>query len=315
MADTTFTYGPSNVTTLLSLSMEKRKKDIADAVFNQIPTFEFLNSEGRVLEDGGVSIVAPLMTSRSTAAGFYDGYGELDVTPQDPFTSTQYKWKQAYASISVNGREVAQNQGAGRIANLVESKQMHAEKSLKDVINEGLHASSPGSEDITSLVTLIDATSTIGDINSTSNSYWQSLVTTGGVFASQGVADWRTTANTLMLRGGSPKLILTTQTVHEAYEGTLVPQKRYANDSTGNARFNDIMFGDMKVRFDGQCASGVSYFLDPNALALYVHENRNFTLDEWVKIPDQDARVTQLFVMLELAAINRRLLAKVTTQS
>jgi hypothetical protein len=317
MLDLLHTWGPDNVGQLLVSTHEKRgKKEVADAIFNRIPTFEYLNTKGKIMLDGGASIVMPLEVARNTTAKFYDGYDLLDVTAQDNHTAAQYKWKQGAASVSISGREAnIQNRGEAALMNLLNMKQKNAERSLRDIINQKLHGAANTAKDIQSLVTLIDATSTIGDINSTANTYWQAAVKTGGVFASQGVADWRNLYNTLKNRQGNPDMIITTQTIFEAYEATMAPQIRYTSMTTADARFRDLEFSGSKVRFDDQCASGVSYFLDSDAIQLFVSENVNFIYNDFVRPPDQDAKVAQFLVGLELATSNRRLLGKVTGQS
>lgn len=314
--DLLHSWGPDNVAQLLVSTLEKRpKKEVANAIFNAIPTFEYLNSKGRVMLDGGASIVVPLEVGSNSTAKFFDGYDILDVTAQDNHTAAQYKWKQAYASVSISGREVSQNRGESQIMNLLMLKQKNAEKSLRNMINQKLHGASNTAIEPISLVTLIDATSTIGEINSTANSYWQSLVSTGGVFASTGVATWRTHYNTLKNRGANPDMIITTQTVHEAYEATMAPQIRYTSLGMGDTKFRDLEFAGAKVRFDDQCASGVSYFLDSDSLHLYINESVNFKYNEFVRPPDQDAKVAQFLVELAVATSNRRNLGKVTSQS
>lgn len=315
--DTLNTWGPDNAGTLLTTTLEKRpKKEVADAIFNAIPTLEYLNSKGQVVVDGGASILTPLEVASNTTAKFYDGYDTLDITAQDNHTSAQYTWKQASVSVSISGREAdIQNRGEAALMNMLMLKQKNAEKSLRDTINSKLHGASNTSKEVNSLVTLIDATSTVGDINSTSNSYWQSLVTSGGVFATQGVADWRTTYNTLRNRGGRPDFILTTQTVYEAYEATMTPQIRYASLSKGDTKFADLEFAGAKVRFDDDCASGVSYFLDSDFVHLYIAAGKNFKYNDFVRPPEQDAKVAQFMVGLELGTSNRRMLGKVTGQS
>ena len=242
MADTIFTYGPDNVAELLATTMSKRpKKEIANAIFDKIPTFEYLNTKARVTVDGGATLLVDLEIATNTGAKFYSGYDTLDTSAQDNHTTAQYIWKQASAPVTISGRQArVQNSGSSRIHSLLQAKQNNAIKSLRDVINVKMHAASPVSNDISSLVTLIDATSTIGDINSTNAAYWQSLVTSGGVFAAQGVADWRTTYNTQKNKGANPDMIITTQTMHEAYEATMAPQIRYQSLDKGETKFKDL---------------------------------------------------------------------------
>ncbi len=315
--DLLHTWGPDNVGQLLVSTHEKRgKKEVANAVFNRIPTFEYLNTKGKIMLDGGASIVLPLEVAKNSTGKFYDGYDLLDVTAQDNHTAAQFKWKQGAASVSISGREAnIQNRGESALMNLLNMKQNNAERTLRDLINQKLHGASNTAKEISSLVTLIDATSTIGDINSTSNTYWQSLVTSGGVFAAQGVADWRHTYNSLKNRQGNPDMFITTQSIFESYEATMTPQIRYTNMETADARFRDLEFSGAKVRFDDQCASGVTYILDSDAIVLFVNENVNFIYNDFVRPPDQDAKVAQFLVGLELTTSNRRLLGKITGQS
>ena len=176
MADLLHAWGPSNVGELLASTNEKRlKKDVADAVFNKIPTFEYLNKKGKIMVDGGAALLVDLEVASNSTAGFYSGYDVIDTTAQDNHTTASYAWKQAAASVSISGRQSdIQNTGESAIRKLLDMKQQNAEKSLRDKINEKMHSDANTSKDIISLRTMIDATSTIGDVNSTSNSYWQS---------------------------------------------------------------------------------------------------------------------------------------------
>jgi len=93
--DILHTWGPDNVGQLLTSTHEKRgKKEVANAIFNRIPTLEYLNSKGKIMLDGGASIVLPLEVAANTTARFYD------VTP----TSVVPKW-----DVTVFNRNVLPN--------------------------------------------------------------------------------------------------------------------------------------------------------------------------------------------------------------
>jgi hypothetical protein len=314
MADLLHTFGPSNVATLLTTTIENRRGEIKDAIFNDLVTIKYLKDKNKVTVQGGAGIVMPLMYAKNGTAQFYNGYDTLNVTPQEGFTATQFKWKEAAVSISLSNREEnIQNTGKQEVFSIVKAKMDQAEMSLKDVLNTAIFAAAPGANDLGSLVTTIDATSTIGDINSTTSSWWQSLVTTSGSFAAQGRSDMLTTWNTLITRGGGVKptdLILTTPTVHGYYEGSLIPQQRYESAEQGNASFKSLMFKTAPVVFDTACTSGAMYFLNSDALELIVHSNQDFKLTEWVKPSNQTARTAQMVVALELTTNNRRRLGK-----
>ena len=317
MSDLLHGAGPDYVANLLATTQSKRpKKEAMDAIFNAMPTLEYLNSKGKIMLDGGADVRIPLEVAKNANAGFYSGYDVLPTTPTEHLTEARYEWKQAQSPVTVSGREAdIQNRGEAAIINLVASKQKNTEKSLRDLISRKLHGASNASNEILSLATLIDATSTVGEINSTNKSYWQSYVDTGGIFPTVGIADWRTALNTLKNRGGNPDMIITTQTIHELYEAELSELVRYSSLEKGDIKFRDLQFGPASVRFDSNCASGVSYFLDSDVLHMFVHENRNFVYNDFVRPPDQDAKVSQFLVALALGTSNRRLLGKVTSQT
>lgn len=315
MADQLFTWGVANVTDLITTTTENRDiKDVQDAVFNKLATFEWLNKKKKVRR-GGTSLIVPIRYQSNTPTGFYDGYDALTITPAAELTAAQFKWKQAYGSMSVSGREDRiQNKGKQQVIDLVKQKMEGGDSALSNMLNTALFAASPAARDLGSLVTSIDATSTIGDINSTTYSFWQSRVTASGSFASQGRADMLTMWNALSVRNpqSNPDLILTTTDIHGYYEGSLTPQQRYESTGTGDASFKDLMFKSTPVRFDAQCTSGVMYFLNSEVMELSVDPDTDFRLTEWVKPANQDAKVAQLLFAGELVIKNRRKLGKLT---
>lgn len=317
MADTLFTFGPANVTTLLTTTMENRDiKDIQDGVFNDLVLIKHLQDKNSVRRAGGTSVVVPLRSSKNTTAGFYDGFQTIDVTPQDELTAAQFKWKQAAVSISVSGREERiQNAGQYAVLDLVQSKIEGAQTSLKDKINTALFASTPASTDIGSLVTSIDATSSIGDVNSTTYSFWQSTSTASGSFAGQGLSDMRTLWSTLEVRAPAAPtdLLLTTTSIYNFYEAALQSQQRYMPaDKTGNASFDSLMFRSAPMRYDAACNSGVMYFLNSKVMELVIHSGTDFIMRDWVPSINQDAKTALFMVGLEMVIKNRRKLGKLT---
>jgi hypothetical protein len=317
--ETLFSWGPAgSVGALIATTQENRDiKELQDAVFSRLTLFDWLSKKNRVRRGGGTSIIVPLRISKNTTAASYSNYGVINTAPQDNETAAQFLYKQYAASISLSGKEErVQNKGKYEVMDLVKTKITDAEMALNDKLNTDLFAASPASQDIGSLVTSIDATSTIGQINSTTYSFWQSTNTTSGSFSAQGLADMRTLWNTLSQRNPSsvPDLLLTTPTIHGYYEASLQAQQRYMPDNTtGNASFNKLMFKSSPVDMDAQCTSGVMYFLNSEVMELVIDPDTDFKMTEWVKPVDQDAKVAQYLVALELVIRNRRKLGKLNT--
>jgi hypothetical protein len=318
--ETLFNWGPAgNVGALITSTQENRDiKELQDAVFNRLTLFNWLSQKNKVRRGGGTSIIVPIRSSKNNTAASYSNYGVINTAPQDNETAAQYLYKQYAASISLSGKEErVQNRGKQEVLDLMKVKMEDAEMALQDKLNADLFAAAPASQDVGSLVTSIDATSTIGQINSTTYSFWQSTSTGSGSFASQGVSDMRTLWNTLGQRNAAssvPDLLLTTPTVHGYYEASLIANQRYMPDNrTGNSSFDKLMFKSSVVDMDSQCTSGVMYFLNSEALELVIDPDTDFKMTEWVKPVDQDAKVAQYLVALELVIRNRRKLGKLTS--
>lgn len=314
--DTFPTVSPTTVTTLVTTTLDNRRNDLQDAIFNDLAIVKFLKGKGQVILEGGATIMTPLMYAKNTTAQFYNGYEQLDTTPQEGFTMSQYEWKESAVSISVSNREEnIQNNGKEAVLNIVDQKIKQAEMSLKDLLNTQLFDSSPAAKEIGSLVTTIDATSSIGAINSTTYSWWQSDVNSGGSFAAQGLSDMRTLHSALLVVGAKTDAIVTRPTEYNYYEGSLVPQLRFQGSSSADGSFGNITFRTIPIIQDTASTSGVMYFIDSRHLMLYVHSKANLSMSEWVKPSNQTAKTAQIILACELATNNRRRLGKITTIS
>lgn len=312
--DTFPTIDPTTVTTLVATTLDNRRKDLQDAIFNEMPLIKFLQSKGQVILEGGATITAPLMYGKNTTAAFYSGYDQLQVTPQEGFTLSQYEWKEGAVSVSVSNREAnIQNQGKEAVLNIVDQKINQAKMSLKDLLTTQLFDSSPTAKEIGSLVTTVDATSTIGAINSTTYSWWQSDVNVGGSFQAQGLSDMRILHSALTVAGANTDVIVTRPTEKDYYEAALLPQLRFNGNSVADGSFGKLTFRGIPILADTAATSGVMYFLDSRHLMLYVHAKNNLTMTEWVKPYNQTAKVAQIILACELATNNRRRLGKITT--
>lgn len=316
MADTLFTHGPDNVTTLITTTNENRRGEIHDAIFKDLVLLNWLNQKNKVMVRGGRSIVTHLMTGKNTAVKAYSGFDIIPTTPQEGFTTSQATWKQYGGPITVSGREArVQNAGSSKVFDIVRSKLNQADRSIKDKVNRDLFKTSQDAKEIRGLPTLIDTSSTIQDINSSTSSFWQADVNTGGSFAEQGLADMRTLYNDLSkISPSNPvDLILTTSSIHESVEGVLQPQSRFQSMDTGNGSFNNIVFRTAPVVFDNEANSGVMYMLNSEALELIMDSATDFIVTPFEKgtINGQDAEIALELAAMELITPNRRMLGKI----
>lgn len=312
--DVVFTYGLPNVTSLIATTLSKYGKTLADNIHKAIPALAWLTIKKRVTEEGGASVIRPVVYGSNTTAGFYSSDDILDTTIQDNFTAAQWQWKQAAASIVVTGRIELQNSGESQVIDYAKAQIDNALASLKEQMDIKLFASAQTGSNITPLNGIINNSGTVGDINGTTSSWWQSQITASGSFAARGLSDLRTTWDNVSVRmpAGGPDLLLSDQTSYEAYEATLTPTVRYSDVTMGDLGFVNLKYKEAVWTWDPNATTGYIFLFNSKALELVQHQNRLFTISEWVKPANQDLKVAQVFWAGELTTNNRRKLGLLT---
>lgn len=309
MSQQLFTYGPSNVDSLLSTTLSSVRDTLADNIFNRIPLFKWLSTKGKVTENGGASLVIPLLFGKNGTAKAYSGYGILDTTPVEGITAAQFAWKQYAASITISGLEEMQNTGDKAIIKLLDAKIKQAESSLRDKMDIDAWATSQGTNALVPIPLIVDTSTSVGDISKTSNSWWQGQSVSSGSFAARGLSDMRNLYNTILnqsVDNSGPDAIFSAQSPFEYYEGTLQPQQRFTDDKMASAGFENVKYKRAMFTFDTNCPSGKLYMLRSDNLNLVVHSKRNFVNTPFIKPENQDAKVAQILWMGALVSDNIR---------
>ncbi len=309
-------------TALLTATFEKYlSTQAADAIFEDLALFEWLNGAGSVKRraDGGVKLLEPLMYGKNTAGGSYSGYDEFDVSPQEGFTNAEFEYKQYYQTITISGEEEELNAGEAKVMDLLQMKWNQARMSLRDFLNIDAFLDGTGnsSKNITGLALMIDSAGTYGNIVRSTNSWWQAQETAVGgglkVDSSTGMLRMYNDCS-LGKKKMLPNFILTTQSVYEDYEMQLPPQLRYTTGGTANATFSNdnLMFRKAPMFWDEQCQSGIMYFLNSRVMQFVLKQGRDFKTRKFQTPANQDAKIAQILFMGELTASNCRHLGKLT---
>lgn len=316
---TLFTYGPANVDSLLATTksvIADAKEYLNDAIFTSIPTLKWLNSKALVTKQGGASILVPLLYGKSSVFKAYSGADVLDTAGQEGITMAQYAWRNYGGTITIFGDELRQNMGQGKLFDLVKAKTVQAMMSARDRLAIDLYASAQGAKAISAMPVLVDATSTVADINSTTNTWWQSQVVASGSFAARGLADMRNVRDLIIQAGQSgapaPDFIATTRLVYELYEASQATSIRYASRDSADASFSGLKFSTAVLEFDPNIATGELYMLPSEALEFVVHSEANWEVGDFKEPTDQDVRSAKVIWMGNLVAKNRRRLGKLT---
>jgi hypothetical protein len=312
-APTLLTYGPGAVDETLTLAMSNMIPGIKQNIFAENTALGWLYSTAKERKRGGASISHALHYGKSTAGGSYSRYGQMDTTPQDNLTRDQWPWKQYYWSISLDGfTERVAGKGEWALEDALQEKRDEAEDSLKDQLEIDIFKASPGNDDLRSLPNIVLNSGTEGQINGTTNGWFQSAVVTAGSWASGvGRAQLTNLVNTVMKRPpiGMPEQLISDQTSYEAYEGTLVAQYRYMTNKA-DIGLTKLAFKEIPWIWSVQGTSGVIYALHSDAIKFYVNSDTDFIMMPFVKPANQDAKVAQILFAAALTTCARRKLGR-----
>ena len=297
---------------------------LQDNIFNNDVLLAWLRSGDRIkVIDGGERVRLGILHEKNTTSGWYADYEALNVQPQEGMTTAFFNWKQAAASISISGKELRSNKGPSRLTDLQKEKINQAAMSLADTIAVGAYSDGTGSssKQMTGLEAMIETTpgTTAYASIPTANTAWRNQAQASvGAAAVNLLPKLRTVYNNCKQgkggAAGAPDTIITTQTIHEAFEALLFPSVRYAPNPKGgaDAGIEKLLFKGSEVQWDAYCTSGMVYVLNSKYLFMFVHSDANFAMADggFQKPINQDALVTQILFQGNLATNNRRKLGK-----
>ncbi len=306
----------SNFDNLLTTTLANYRSTLTDNVFTARPLTYKLMEGGRIrMLNGGTKIVEPLIYGQNSTVGSYSGYETLSLTPQEGISAAEFEWKQYAASIAISGIEEAKNNGEQEIINLLEAKIMQAEESMRESFNQMFFADGTGnsSKDWNGLGNLVESGNTVGGINSSTYSWWQSKEE--NTSAALTLAQMSSLYNSVSVGNDHPDLLLTTQTLFEKYEALLQPQLRYTDTKTADAGFQNLLFKAAPVMYDVHCTAGVFYMLNSKYLTLVGHSGKWFSQTSFISPEDVDARYALIMCYGNLTVRNRAKQGKLTAKT
>ena len=306
----------SNFDNLLTTTLANYRKTLTDNVFTARPLTYTLMEKGRIrMLNGGTKVVEPLIYGLNDTVGSYSGYDSIALTPQTGISAAEFEWRQYAASISISGIEEAKNNGDAEIINLLEAKIMQAEESMREGFNTMFFSDGTGnsSKDWNGLDNLVDNTGTVGNIDSSTYTWWKSYKETTATALT--LAQMATAYNSVSVGNDHPDTLLTTQTLFEKYEALLQPTLRYTDTKTADAGFQNLLFKAAPVMYDTGCTAGTFFFLNSKYLTLVGHSDKWFSQTAFISPEDTDARYALIMCYGNLTVRNRAKQGKLTAKT
>lgn len=294
---------------------------------------EFKKAGFKEVVQGGEHIRENLLYEGSTAAGSFDGYEELDNTPQDGMTAAFFPWKEYYSTVSFAGIEKFKNSGTAKITDWIMGREKQAQGTLVELINQHLwdvtnSAATTGNsgKNIISVPNLIMKTPTtglIGMVNQADNTKWRnkSKSSTATTFAGYN-AEIRNLKNTCSLGvGGAPTTGVFDQVSFEVYVNGLDEKTRYSSGETGTVGFEHVTFGKTKLFWDPYVpdanagtngapgttlTDGSLYLFHTDYMKWNVGKGYDFMPTEFLRNSNQHAWTSLTLLIAQLTADNRK---------
>lgn len=308
-------------TELVTTTFRKHGKQFRDNFTNNNAFLRRLMKKGmKRYEEGGLSIVEPLEYAANTTYQRFSGYDLLNVGASDVFTAAEYVWRNIAINVIASGEELRKNSGDSRIINLAKSRLKNAMNTFKNNFSFDAYSDGTIPNQIGGLQLIVpdNGLGTVGGIDSSQYSFWQSAVNSFAAPLNGGgaVTAGATTIESMMLllwlnqvRGDDkPDLIVADNNYFQFYETSQVSIKRYTTSDEADGGFTSLKYKGADVIFDG--GSGIPanrmYFLDTDYLSLVVHKDADLAELPEQRPYNQDAAVFPLIWMGNITCSNRR---------
>ena len=287
-------FANANISDILATTIESRTRKIADNVTNNNALLMKLKKQGRIKTfSGGHKIMQELSFAENTNAGWYSGYDLLPVGVSDVISAAEFDIKQAAVPVVISGLEQLQNSGRERMIDLMESRLEVAEATMANLITGGLYSdgSAAGGKQIDGLEAALPVDPTAapyGGIDGSAFTFWQNAVSdqtaADGLDPTKIQGYWNELWASLVRGQDRPDLIMTDNTVWNAYVASLQAQQRFTNTDSADAGFATLKFMDADVCLDGGIyngnsgsgtPAGTAFFLNTKYLHYRPHADRN----------------------------------------
>lgn len=300
------------LTSLWAVSKDQFLAKMQDNIFNKSVIFQAIRDKSQVvIMDGGPLLHVPLMVSKNTAVTSLEGYDVVDTSPQKGFINGTIKKAYYGGPISISKQEEEENSGQAKVVDLLASKTMQTETSMKDLLNQHLYLDGTGNggKDMTGFLLMIPSASAAGTymgVNGATVTAWDAQYQE---CASANIINGVSGLDSLWYRCSdgtdTPDIVVTDDVGIALYE-----QKNrssgvgisYMNASLADAGFKAIAYKGVSMVSDKGQSTGTYHMLNSQYLGFYYKSETT----DFVRPGNQLAKVALVSVVCQLVTNNRR---------
>lgn len=300
----------------------RSKSGLTDQIFDAIPFYENMRKSGAIQFDGtgGRYLEVDLAYAKNETVKSIGRGDTVSLSETKFMTVAQYEWAFVAGTVVRYFVDDARNKSASRHISLANAKIDNLRDSIADKLEEYLFADGTGNsgKDPLGIDALINTagTGTVGNINSSTYTWWQNRTKTAtGAASAYLLSDLRNQANSASEGKDRewPNMLVTTQAISELYDDEVLEQRSIVNKTTGDADPGTSTWRGIPLIWSSRCPSGRVYMLRTGNITLKIDPDINFMMTDWKSIPNQvEDRVAQVVVKLQLVTNRRKSLSVMT---
>jgi len=270
------------VNRVLTTTLDRYSPNISNEIKRNDGVITVFSERGRIIVAGGQRAIETLDVAENPNFAFRSRYTDVPVAKADTRTQAKYAWATIDGAVTINKIDELVNMGESKIYDLVESDVENAKNTMVRKIADALRASSPGSNDPESILTIIQdnaggsQTGSTGEISRTSNTYWRNqYLSTSIDLSGAGLENLIAFILDDVAKGTSkldkPDFGLTTGTLYAALAYNSEQYRRFGAESKiADLGFDNIVVEGATIIPDPSITSGDLYLINTNHMKLQV---------------------------------------------
>lgn len=285
---------------LLTVSVAKRSKVVADIVYKATPLTRILLDSGRIKTKraGGPELRIPIEFDKLQAQWF-TGYDKIEITPKELLNSAVFNWSRVVSMFSLNGTELLYNSGEEEVIDLMDFYMRAAEKTIKEEYEASLIGDGTGSGGrqmigLGGAVPIVANAGVYGGISRVDVPNWRttSYQVSAGDFSDIGTVWDSTTARPIIERialnrsrnAQYPDLAIADSLAYAPISASMVAHQRITTQRAANLGFESLGVWTPAGLVDVVAAGGIGnvmptntiFMLDTSGISIYEFPGQSF---------------------------------------
>lgn len=295
----------------LTATLEKYVENVAqDNIFKTHSFWYEATKDGRQkAKQGGERLAIPIEYAKNTTV---DGIGKstrIPLVEQELLTRAEFNWKITAGAVTLFDADLLKNRGDAEVLDIMQANADNVISAFREELLTQTFATSQGANDLLNLQSVFRSTGTIGGISPTDFAGWAAYYNNTAEPLS--FEDMETAYFTAAGTAGGPsaaQTVVTSMTLYQKYLSFLTPHYRTMDADLAKLGFETAKFHNANVIFDEQAISDEMWFINWNALTLYVQpEFKNGPkVEPFAPIPDQLGKASKIWWMGQWGVRNRR---------